>query len=800
MPGSAFNVCACTIAAWPMYASAGVVARSFAAEHPEVPFVTLIADTRREDEPEVGPGERIFVSDLGRPDLVGRAFRADQQEFSYAVTAALIEHLLDRGHDAVLFYKQESLICGPQDTLIERLRRDDIVLTPHLLGPLPGHDGPAREQNILLSGVHNLGFLGVANRDEGRRFLGWWDARLDEHCRRVVQDGMHFEQRWVDLVPSLFDHVGIVRDPAFNVGHWNITERAVTASPDGSDIRVGSRRCSLIRFSGYDVDRPDRMTRYAERVTPRDIGSAASALDRYRRALLAAGWTRSQGMDYGYARWHDGVEIPDCARAAYRDLPSADRTSLGDPFAVGPGTFRDWLATPVDEVRPPITRLHRSLYERRPDLREAFPDLLGVSRSRFLTWVRSNREDSGLPVELEPVGEAGLALVTVSSAERLPQVAALARSLRRHHPDLVVHVATLDGATTPEPSEPGVTLLADLARDDPELAALRVSLRPMELAARTKPAAIRAMLDAGHDRVLYLDADTYVLDTLTPLLEAGRRHSVVLTPHRVAPPPKHEAITHELELLRAGTLNAGLVAVRADPTGLRFLEWWSDRMRHAAGFDPDGGVYHDQRWLDLAPTLFPDVHVFRDPRFNVAYWNLEERATGAWHLFHFSGIEPQRPDRLSRFRTPAAGDALERARRLAHQYVGELGLDGADGAGGEDRGGFGPAPFATFADAVAIPPQAGAILASLSWDACRFGNSLRSGAGSFREWLASPVDGREPAISHLWFGTHQLRADLREAFPDPLGADRPAFLDWCRHAQDAEYELDGVFRIPGPAG
>jgi hypothetical protein len=44
--------------------------------------------------------------------------------------------------------------------------------------------------------------------------------------------------------------------------------------------------------------------------------------------------------------------------------------------------------------------------------------------------------------------------------------------------------------------------------------------------------------------------------------------------------------------------------------------------------------------------------------------------------------------------------------------------------------------------------------------------------------IAGPSDASQPRIARLWAGVHALRADLREAFPDPLGADRAAFARW----------------------
>jgi hypothetical protein len=66
--------------------------------------------------------------------------------------------------------------------------------------------------------------------------------------------------------------------------------------------------------------------------------------------------------------------------------------------------------------------------------------------------------------------------------------------------------------------------------------------------------------------------------------------------------------------------------VSARPAARAFLSWWQNRVYEHCRHDVAHGVYYDQRWLDLAVVFFEDVYVFRDPSFNVAHWNLPERA------------------------------------------------------------------------------------------------------------------------------------------------------------------------------
>ena len=74
----------------------------------------------------------------------------------------------------------------------------------------------------------------------------------------------------------------------------------------------------------------------------------------------------------------------------------------------------------------------------------------------------------------------------------------------------------------------------------------------------------------------------------------------------------------------------------------------------------------------------------------------------------------------------------------------------------------------------------------------RFGNPFLTGAGTFYAWLQEPV---RPSrrVTRLWMAVHGLRADLQDAFPDPLGTNEEAFAAWTSGSGVHEHGLDAAF-------
>ena len=195
-----------------------MLARSLSDHHPTVPFFAVLAD--RVDAafaPASEPFETVLLDELEIPDLQRLCFGDSRQQVAIAAKPYLLRHLLHLGFTTAIFLDADILVLDSLQPLFDDTGAHAIVLTPHLLAPLSDVDRWARDLNILQSGVYNGGFIGISRHESARRFLHWWADRLHTHCRHDVTQGMHYDQRWLDLVPALFDDVHIVRDPGCNV-------------------------------------------------------------------------------------------------------------------------------------------------------------------------------------------------------------------------------------------------------------------------------------------------------------------------------------------------------------------------------------------------------------------------------------------------------------------------------------------------------------------------------------------------------------------------------------------------------
>ncbi len=385
------GLAACTVVATNYLAHARVLAHSLSENHPDVPLYTLVIDYSDTCfDPRSEPFEVLRLEDLGVSDLTSRCFRYSCKELATSSKPLVLHALLERGFDQALFLDSDMLVMGSLGVLVEEMRRGSIAVTPHLLQPPSGANRIQRELNILRSGVLNGGVVGLGEGKSARRFLDRWSMRLATHSQLGIEHGLHYDQRWLHLVGSYSEDLVVIRDPTINVAYWTVPERSLRM--DGETLLVNGEPCRLFHFSGFDPRHPERPSKYAKDLSMRDLGSAATIFERYASLLRAAGAEQTLRLPYSFGRFDDGVEIPAVARLVYGQLgETADR--FGNPFAVGKGSFREWLCEPVDGRgwrRRRVSRLWNALYGRRPDLQAAFPDHLGADRVAFCKWIRES--------------------------------------------------------------------------------------------------------------------------------------------------------------------------------------------------------------------------------------------------------------------------------------------------------------------------------------------------------------------------------------------------------------------------
>ena len=322
----------------------------------------------------------------------------------------------------------------------------------------------------------------------------------------------------------------------------------------------------------------------------------------------------------------------------------------------------------------------------------------------------------------------------------IPKARVLATSVKKFHPDwffvlLLSDTIPMGFDLTDEPFDEILTL-EQLPLQNMHAWVFGHSI--VELCTAVKGAAAEYFArERDHDKIMYLDPDIKVFNSLEPLNELLNSYDILLTPHMLDSEERLDAIIdNEICSLKHGIFNLGFFAARTSGQGLDFISWWAKRLYHFCTNDIPNGLFTDQRWCDLAPVFFDRLYIVRDRGYNVATWN----------IYH-------RPLSKSRDGSLLAGSNLLR-------FYHFTGYDSGDGF-------------------IMLDKYAGdQHIASEIWEEYRRDlENAEHGHINFRKWRYECYDnGKE--ISEDERRLYRTREDLKQAFPDPYSINEPCYMSW----------------------
>jgi glycosyltransferase involved in cell wall biosynthesis/SAM-dependent methyltransferase len=400
----------CTIIARNYLAQARVLARSFKQVHPDGNCTVLVIDDPAGYiDPAQEEFELLTIDQIGLPDAARMAAYYDVMELSTAVKPWLLRTLLAReGYESVSYLDPDIQVFSSLAKIEEEAIRHGIVLTPHFTAPLPRDGLKPAEEDILIAGTYNLGFIGLGAGKTADELLDWWSERLENECLNDPANGHFVDQRWIDLAPGFWPDLFLLRETNYNIAYWNLPTR--TLEIDGDGYRVDGAPLRFFHFSGYDPRRPGELSKHQNRIKLPAHPELQKICGEYGALLMECGYEEAAQWPYGWAETATGLRMDGVARELFREGVESGRfgDSLFEP--AGAAKFQDYLTqTVAGSNGASVGRYAALVWESRPDLREAYPDLNGPAAAGFVEWLHEFGPETGAPQELLTPGEAGTA-------------------------------------------------------------------------------------------------------------------------------------------------------------------------------------------------------------------------------------------------------------------------------------------------------------------------------------------------------------------------------------------------------
>lgn len=305
-------------------------------------------------------------------------------ELATSIKPACFRFLFDRGARVVTYFDPDIRFHAPMPEIMAEAG-PPLLLTPHILTPLPEDGLVPANLTILKAGTYNLGFAQLRRSDALDGFLAWWDERLHRHCLEDASSGAFTDQRWMDMAPVLVPGTEILRHPGCNLAYWNLHERAPRLR-DGAWLVEGpgaARTVPLVfgHFSGFVPGRPE-LSKHENRFGQTPPGDMALLLKDYAEALGEAGNAALSRLRAFDVRLSCGASWDGVMRRLYRQA-LAQGIALDNPLS--DDRMLAWARerAPNDHV----SRYARMVLTLRPDIAAATRD--GHDQERLANWISS---------------------------------------------------------------------------------------------------------------------------------------------------------------------------------------------------------------------------------------------------------------------------------------------------------------------------------------------------------------------------------------------------------------------------
>ncbi|MEQ8551276.1 MAG: hypothetical protein RLO17_04390 [Cyclobacteriaceae bacterium] len=145
-------------------------------------------------------------------------YKTSKDKFRWSSKPVFMMELLTTNIDSLLYLDSDLYFFKDPSFLFDLLDRNNILLSPHFRCNDPSKDYRDYGRNNT-HGLYNGGFVGA--RKNGIPALKWWADACEKVCEKNRKFGYYVDQSHLNLLPILFEEMGIIKHKGCNVANWN---------------------------------------------------------------------------------------------------------------------------------------------------------------------------------------------------------------------------------------------------------------------------------------------------------------------------------------------------------------------------------------------------------------------------------------------------------------------------------------------------------------------------------------------------------------------------------------------------
>ncbi len=296
------------------------------------------------------------------------------------LTGPLLALALQRD-DRAVYLSTSVRVCADLDPLLSALDDDEIVVVGMVDRPLPS-DGCQPERDLVeAAGVANPRIVAVRGGATSERLLTTWPSCADPAPAfapelTATRVSRHLDRQLGDSSTTT------LRNPGLGAAYWNLPLRAVSER-DGQ-VLLDGEPLRLLDLAGLDAQDPAALWPHQDRLQLVDVPPLARLVVAFADELRAM---PPEGPA-PYLTDAQGRMLDPVLRKLVREALGKGALTAAPWTPEGAEQWEAYLDAPAPVgAAAGITRWYHAIWQSRPDLQEAFPDLDGDGGTGLANWV-----------------------------------------------------------------------------------------------------------------------------------------------------------------------------------------------------------------------------------------------------------------------------------------------------------------------------------------------------------------------------------------------------------------------------
>lgn len=159
----------------------------------------------------------FFKSEIGLTIL--KKYKDKPDKLRWALKPVFLSALLAEHCDKIIYTDNDICFFSSPSFLFDKLSESNVLLTPHNYSFDSTKNQIWFEANFWV-GLYNAGFIAASKK--GLPALNWWAQCCAYNVKRAPWRGLFDDQKYLDLMPVVFENVEVLKHKGCNVAGWNL--------------------------------------------------------------------------------------------------------------------------------------------------------------------------------------------------------------------------------------------------------------------------------------------------------------------------------------------------------------------------------------------------------------------------------------------------------------------------------------------------------------------------------------------------------------------------------------------------